>query len=158
MLKDKIILIALNKPKGFICSHKDEYNRRKAIDLIPKRTLKTINGCRGTMGQLSLFCLKLNSCKLNSNAQAAAIHAHVSIRLATSKSCVETTPPEPAEQIERYPATSRHHCEPPPTPQPPPSKPHLHSTLPPPHLPHTTTSLTPQPLSPPPHTPQPPLG
>ena len=26
MLKDKIILIALNKPKGFICTHKDEFN------------------------------------------------------------------------------------------------------------------------------------
>ena len=52
MLKDKIILIALNKPKGFICTHKDEYNRRKAIDLIPKRTLKTINGKIHSVGRL----------------------------------------------------------------------------------------------------------
>ena len=26
---DKIIIIALNKPKGVICSHKDEFNRTK---------------------------------------------------------------------------------------------------------------------------------
>ena len=39
MLKDKTILIALNKPKGFICTHKDEFNRKKAIDLIPKKIL-----------------------------------------------------------------------------------------------------------------------
>ena len=52
MLKDKIILIALNKPKGFICTHKDEYNRRKAIDLIPKRTLKKINGKIHSVGRL----------------------------------------------------------------------------------------------------------
>ena len=44
MLKDKIILIALNKPKGFICTHKDEFNRKKAIDLIPKKTFQTIKG------------------------------------------------------------------------------------------------------------------
>ena len=44
MLKDKTILIALNKPKGFICTHKDEFNRKKAIDLIPKKTFQTIKG------------------------------------------------------------------------------------------------------------------
>ena len=44
MLKDKIILIALNKPKGFICTHKDEFNRKKAIDLIPKKTFQNIKG------------------------------------------------------------------------------------------------------------------
>ncbi len=52
MLKDKVILIALNKPKGFICTHKDEYNRKKAIDLIPKKTLKTINGKIHSVGRL----------------------------------------------------------------------------------------------------------
>ncbi|MAH88699.1 MAG: hypothetical protein CMJ06_01410 [Pelagibacterales bacterium] len=52
MLQDKIILIALNKPKGFICTHRDEYNRRKAIDLIPKKTLKTINGKIHSVGRL----------------------------------------------------------------------------------------------------------
>ena len=52
MLRDKIILIAINKPKGFICTHKDEYDRRKAIDLIPKRVLKTINGKIHSVGRL----------------------------------------------------------------------------------------------------------
>ena len=42
MLKDKIILIALNKPKGFICTHKDEFNRKKAIDLIQKKPFKPL--------------------------------------------------------------------------------------------------------------------
>ena len=44
MLKDKIILIALHKPKGFICTHKDEFNRKKAIDHIPKKTFQSIKG------------------------------------------------------------------------------------------------------------------
>ena len=52
MLKDKIILIALNKPRGFICTHKDERNRRKAIDLIPKKTLKSIDGKVHSVGRL----------------------------------------------------------------------------------------------------------
>lgn len=52
MLKDKIILIALHKPKGFICTHKDEFNRKKAIDLIPKKIFKTINGKIHSVGRL----------------------------------------------------------------------------------------------------------
>lgn len=52
MVKDRIVLIALHKPKGFICTHKDEFNRRKAIDLIPKKTLKTINGKIHSVGRL----------------------------------------------------------------------------------------------------------
>ena len=52
MLKDKIILIALHKPKGFICTHKDEFNRKKAIDLIPRKTLKTIHGKIHSVGRL----------------------------------------------------------------------------------------------------------
>ena len=52
MLKDKIILIALYKPKGFICTHKDEFNRKKAIDLIPKKTFQTIKGKIHSVGRL----------------------------------------------------------------------------------------------------------
>ena len=52
MSKDRITLIALHKPKGFICTHKDEYNRRKAIDLIPKKTLKIIHGKIHSVGRL----------------------------------------------------------------------------------------------------------
>ncbi len=36
----KIMLIALNKPKGVICTHDDEFNRRKALDFVPKRIFK----------------------------------------------------------------------------------------------------------------------
>ena len=52
MLKNKITLIALHKPKGFICTHKDELNRKKAIDLIPKKTLKSISGKIHSEGRL----------------------------------------------------------------------------------------------------------
>ena len=52
MFKDKITLLALHKPKGFICTHKDEFNRKKAIDLIPKKTLKTIHGKIHSVGRL----------------------------------------------------------------------------------------------------------
>jgi 23S rRNA pseudouridine2605 synthase len=48
----KTVLLALHKPKGFICTHKDEFNRKKAIDLIPKKTLKTINGTIHSVGRL----------------------------------------------------------------------------------------------------------
>ena len=44
--------MALHKPKGFICTHKDEFNRKKAIDLIPKKTLRTINGKIHSVGRL----------------------------------------------------------------------------------------------------------
>ena len=52
MLKDKTILIALNKPKGFICTHKDEFNRKKAIDLIPKKIFQTFKGKIHSVGRL----------------------------------------------------------------------------------------------------------
>ena len=52
MFKDKVTLIALHKPKGFICTHKDELNRKKAIDLIPKKTLKIIYGKIHSVGRL----------------------------------------------------------------------------------------------------------
>ena len=52
MFKDKVTLIALHKPKGFICTHKDEFNRKKAIDLIPKKTLKIIYGRVHSVGRL----------------------------------------------------------------------------------------------------------
>ena len=52
MLKDKTILVALNKPKGFICTHKDEFNRKKAIDLMPKKTFQTIKGKIHSVGRL----------------------------------------------------------------------------------------------------------
>ena len=52
MLKDKTILVALNKPKGFICTHKDEFNRKRAIDLIPKKTFQTIKGKIHSVGRL----------------------------------------------------------------------------------------------------------
>ena len=50
--KKKTILIALNKPKGFICTHSDEFNRRRAFDLIPKNFSKRINGKLHSVGRL----------------------------------------------------------------------------------------------------------
>ena len=69
MLKDKIILIAINKPKGFICTHKDDLNRKKAIDLIPKKTFQTIKGKIHYVGRLDynsqgLLLLTNNGCCL----------------------------------------------------------------------------------------------
>ena len=40
----RIVLIALNKPKGVICTHHDEFNRRKALDFIPKSFYKSFKG------------------------------------------------------------------------------------------------------------------
>ena len=49
---DKIVILALNKPKGVICSHKDEFNRTKIYDLIPKKSKKNINGRLHSVGRL----------------------------------------------------------------------------------------------------------
>ena len=48
----KTTLIAINKPKGIICTHKDELNRRKIFDLIPQKSLKLINGKLHSVGRL----------------------------------------------------------------------------------------------------------
>ena len=51
-VKIKTTLIALNKPRGVICTHKDEFNRRKVFDLIPKKSLKIITGKLHSIGRL----------------------------------------------------------------------------------------------------------
>lgn len=48
----RTVLIGLNKPKGVICTHFDEFNRRKALDFIPKKVSKTINGKLHSVGRL----------------------------------------------------------------------------------------------------------
>ena len=48
----KIAIIALNKPKGVICTHKDLYNRTKIYDLIPKKVLKLVEGKLHSVGRL----------------------------------------------------------------------------------------------------------
>ena len=49
---NKTVLIALNKPKGVICTHRDEFNRRKALDFIPNKVSKNINGKLHSIGRL----------------------------------------------------------------------------------------------------------
>ncbi len=48
----KTTLIAINKPRGVICTHKDEFNRRRVFDLIPKKTLNVIEGKLHSIGRL----------------------------------------------------------------------------------------------------------
>ena len=48
----KTMLIAINKPKGIICTHKDELNRKKVFDLIPKKSLNLIKGKLHSVGRL----------------------------------------------------------------------------------------------------------
>ena len=48
----RIVLIALNKPKGVICTHHDEFNRRKALDFIPKNFYKSFKGRLHSIGRL----------------------------------------------------------------------------------------------------------
>ena len=45
-------LLALNKPKGIICSHNDEKNRKKIYDLIPKNINRMIKGSLHSVGRL----------------------------------------------------------------------------------------------------------
>ena len=48
----KTTLIAINKPRGIICTHKDEFNRRRVFDLIPKKSLSLIDGKLHSIGRL----------------------------------------------------------------------------------------------------------
>jgi len=48
----KTFLIAINKPKGVICTHKDERNRKKVFDLIPSKTLSLAEGKLHSVGRL----------------------------------------------------------------------------------------------------------
>ena len=52
MLKKNSFLIALNKPKGVICSHNDEKNRLSIYNLLPKNILKDLNGNIHSVGRL----------------------------------------------------------------------------------------------------------
>ena len=45
-------LLGMNKPKGIICSHKDEKGRQSIYDIIPKRITKYINGNLHSVGRL----------------------------------------------------------------------------------------------------------
>ena len=52
MLKNNSFLIALNKPKGVICSHNDEKNRPSIYDILPKNILKDVKGNIHSVGRL----------------------------------------------------------------------------------------------------------
>ncbi len=52
MIENNFLLIALNKPKGVICSHKDEKNRISVYDLLPKVILKEFKGNIHSVGRL----------------------------------------------------------------------------------------------------------
>ena len=45
-------LLAINKPKGIICTHNDERNRKKIYDLIPKNIYKMMKGRLHSVGRL----------------------------------------------------------------------------------------------------------
>ncbi len=46
------VIIGLNKPKGYICSHKDEKNRVTIYDLLPKNIFKSFKGSLHSVGRL----------------------------------------------------------------------------------------------------------
>ncbi len=50
--KKKTFIIAINKPKGVICTHRDENGRVRIYDLIPKPILKNFNGEVHSIGRL----------------------------------------------------------------------------------------------------------
>lgn len=52
MLRKDFFLIALNKPKGVICTHKDEKNRTRIYDLLPKSLIKHFEGNIHSVGRL----------------------------------------------------------------------------------------------------------
>ena len=65
--KDSTIL-AINKPKGVICTHNDEKNRKRIYDLVPKNISKQIKGGLHSVGRLDFnsqgLILLTNSTKI----------------------------------------------------------------------------------------------
>ena len=47
-----LTILAINKPKGIICTHNDEKNRRKIYDLVPRNISKKIRGGLHSIGRL----------------------------------------------------------------------------------------------------------
>ena len=48
----EFVLLAVNKPRGIICTHNDEKNRKKIYDLIPKTFIRNIKGNLHSIGRL----------------------------------------------------------------------------------------------------------
>ena len=48
----EFVLLAVNKPKGIICTHNDEKNRKRIYDLIPKTFIRNIKGNLHSIGRL----------------------------------------------------------------------------------------------------------
>ena len=48
----QFVLLAVNKPRGIICTHNDEKNRKRIYDLIPKTFIRNIKGNLHSIGRL----------------------------------------------------------------------------------------------------------
>ena len=48
----EFVLLAVNKPRGIICTHNDEKNRKRIYDLIPKNFIRNIKGNLHSIGRL----------------------------------------------------------------------------------------------------------
>ena len=48
----EFVLLAINKPRGIICTHNDEKNRKRIYDLIPKTFIRNIKGNLHSIGRL----------------------------------------------------------------------------------------------------------
>ena len=48
----EFVLLAVNKPRGIICTHNDEKNRKRIYDLIPKTFIRNIKGTLHSIGRL----------------------------------------------------------------------------------------------------------
>ena len=47
-----LTILAINKPRGIICTHNDEKNRKKIYDLVPRNISKKIKGDLHSVGRL----------------------------------------------------------------------------------------------------------
>ena len=68
--RNKIILLGVNKPRGVICTHRDEKGRVKIYDLIPKNIVKEFKGKIHSVGRLDFnsqgLILVTNNTKIKS--------------------------------------------------------------------------------------------
>jgi 23S rRNA pseudouridine2605 synthase len=48
----EFVLLAVNKPRGIICTHNDEKNRKRIYDLIPKTFIRNLKGNLHSIGRL----------------------------------------------------------------------------------------------------------
>ena len=85
----EFVLLAVNKPRGIICTHNDEKNRKRIYDLIPKTFIRNIKGNLHSIGRLDFnsqgLILLTNNTKIKSLSRKAFVKNNKNIQSKSSR-------------------------------------------------------------------------